>query len=240
MRGIFYGVGVGPGDPEYMTLKAVRVLGLCPVLAVPRTDGKHSEALEIASKAVDLSGKEILFLDFLMTRDEKSAARRHRELAGSVAEKLDAGKNVAMLNLGDPSLYASFGYLREILKERGYETETVAGVTSFCACAAKLGVSLTEARLPLRIVPGDYPELDRELAAPGTKAVMKSGREIARVRRAVERGGLPAAAVENCGMPGERVCACLKDAGGAYFTTVLVGEAPEGKKRPKSKTEGNR
>lgn len=173
-----------------MTLKAVRTLKECPVIAAPRTEKRKSVALEIAGSVVDLNEKEILYLDFLMGRDQKAAEARHRALAELAAEKLDEGKNVAMLSLGDASVYATYGYLQRLLRAQGYETETIAGVPSFCACAAKLGVSLTSARLPLRIIPGGYPGIETELGAEGTKVIMKQGKGLDRVKAALKKCGL--------------------------------------------------
>lgn len=224
MKGTFYSVGVGPGDPEDMTLKAVRTLQRCPVVAAPRTRGQNSLALSIAQKAVDLSDKEILHLDFLMSRDERAVSARHDELAALVIAKLDAGSDVAMLSLGDASVFASCGYLQSRIRQAGFDAVTVAGLPSFCACAARLGISLTAARLPLRIIPGDYPGLERELAAEGSKVVMKQGKDGRRLRRALERLGLlhRAMAVENCGLPGEAVYTNIEEIGGGYFTTVVI------------------
>lgn len=225
MAGIFYGISVGPGDPEYMTLKAVRILKECPVIAAPRTDGISSAALDIAKGAVDLSQKKIVYLDFLMIRDKVRLAERHRELTDTVAAYLDKGQDVAMVNLGDCSLYASYSYLRDALEERGYQTQAIAGVTSFSACAALVGVSLTQARLPLHVIPGDYPALEEELKAPGTKVIMKSGKGIDRVQKALESADKQENlwVIENCGMESERITRSIDDAAGAYFTTILVG-----------------
>ena len=114
-KGVFWGVSVGPGDPELLTLAAQKAILRCPVLAVPRTKGEHMLALSIAQGAADLSDKEILPLDFLMTTDPKALTENHRHLAGLVAQKLDQGLDVAMLNLGDASIYATFSYLMELL-----------------------------------------------------------------------------------------------------------------------------
>ncbi len=227
MRGRVYGVSVGPGDPEYLTLKAVRIIGQCPVVAAPRTTDGKSVALEIACGALDLSNKEILYLDFLMSRDREVVAARHRELAGLIRARLAQGQDIALLNLGDASIYASWRYLQKLLANEGYETQTIAGVPSFCACAAALDISLTSARLPLRILPGDYGELAAELNAPGTKVVMKQGRAMDRVKQALRQCDLygRAMAVENCGMPNEVICHNLDQAGDAYLTTIIIGEA---------------
>ncbi len=235
MKGTFYAVGVGPGDPELLTLKALRVLERCPVIAAPRAREGESLALAIAGQAVDLSGKEILPLSFLMTRDEAAAAARHREIAAEIAARLEEGRDVAMPSLGDASLYATAAYIRRLIAEAGYSAEVVPGVPSFCACAARLGVSLTTPRLPLRILPGDYPELAAELAAPGTKVVMKQGKHLDTVLEALKQAGLWERAMLacDCGLPGERLLRRLDGPDGengaeegefGYFTTIIVGE----------------
>ena len=121
-NGVLYGVSVGPGDPELMTLKAVRCLEKCPVIAAPQTAGGRMLALDIARGAVGLDGKTILPLRFAMSRDPEVLRASHEEAARAVKEYLDAGQDVAMLNLGDVSVYATFGYLQEILEAEGYKT----------------------------------------------------------------------------------------------------------------------
>lgn len=225
-KGRFYGVSVGPGDPELLTLKAVRCLERCPVLAAPQTASGRMLALDIARGAADLRGKTILPLHFVMSREEEALRASHQEAAEKVRACLDAGQDVAMLNLGDVSVYATYGYLEEILKEQGYETYRIAGVPSFCAAAARLGRSLTEMDLPVHIVPaGGFP-LEEALDLPGTKVLMKSGRALPQVLEALESRGLleSSAMVQNCGLPGEQAAESLKDApqSGSYFTTLLV------------------
>ena len=99
--GILYGVSVGPGDPELMTVKAVRILERCPVVAAPRTAGEKTLALDIASGAADLRGKTILNLEFAMTRDPAELAASHRAAADTLENELREGRDVAMLNLGE-------------------------------------------------------------------------------------------------------------------------------------------
>mgnify|MGYP000270076301 CR=1 FL=1 len=225
-NGVLYGVSVGPGDPELMTLKAVRCLEKCPVIAAPQTAGGRMLALDIARDAVGLDGKTILPLRFAMSRDPEMLRASHEEAARAVKEYLDAGQDVAMLNLGDVSVYATFGYLQEILEAEGYKTVRIPGVPSFCAAAARLGRSLTEMDLPVHIVPaGGFP-LEEALDLPGTKVLMKSGRALPQVLEALESRGLleSSAMVQNCGLPGEQAAESLKDApqSGSYFTTLLV------------------
>ena len=183
-------------------------------------------ALDIARGAVGLDGKTILPLRFAMSRDPEMLRASHEEAARAVKEYLDAGQDVAMLNLGDVSVYATFGYLQEILEAEGYKTVRIPGVPSFCAAAARLGRSLTEMDLPVHIVPaGGFP-LEEALDLPGTKVLMKSGRALPQVLEALESRGLleSSAMVQNCGLPGEQAAESLKDApqSGSYFTTLLV------------------
>lgn len=228
-KGIFFGVGIGPGDPELLTLKAVRVLERCGVIAAPQTKSGETLALDIAAGAVDLVGKTILPLYFTMERDRGSQRAAHRAAAEAVEEYLAAGRDVAMLNLGDVSIYATYSYLMELLRERGYETVMIPGVPSFCAVAARLGVSLTEMNTPLHIAPGNG-NLEEILGLPGTKVLMKSGRQLPGVLEALERTGRlgKSMLVKNCGFAGEEAYPDLSQSAPAetagYFATVIVKE----------------
>ena len=227
--GTFYGVSVGPGDPELLTLKAVRCIERCPVLAAPRTAEDRMLALEIVKGAVDVSGKTILPLQFAMSRDADTLRASHEAAAGAVREALDAGQDVAMLNLGDVSIYATYGYLEEILKAQGYPTARIAGVPSFCAAAAALGRSLTDGmEAPLTLAPGRHAE--QVLDAPGAKVLMKSGRQLPAALAALRRRGLleKSAMACNCGLPEQTLWPDLSSYDPArpagYFTTIIVKE----------------
>ena len=228
--GTCYGVGVGPGDPELLTLRAARVIGACQVVAAPQTRGGATLALDIAAQAVDLEGKDIIRLPFAMSRDAGERQRMHEESVGLIAEQLAQGKDVAVLTLGDPGFFSSFFYLADDLRDRGFAIEVIPGVTSFSAVAARLGEGLTEMDEPLHVVPSaacvEY--IDEVLDLPGTKVLMKPCGRLGELIEALERRGeLPCASlVADCGLPSEHVCRDLASFDPAehpsYFTTLVV------------------
>lgn len=230
--GTFYGVSVGPGDPELLTLKALRCIEQCPILAAPRTAEGRMLALEIVKGAVDVSGKTILPLQFAMSRDAAVLRASHETAASAVRPFLDARQDVAMLNLGDVSIYATFGYLQEILQAQGYATAMAAGVPSFCAAAARLNQPLTGGMdAPLTIAPGS--RADEVLDAPGTKVLMKTGRQLPALLDTLDAHGAlsRSALVCSCGLPDETIFPDLSTARppqdgskAGYFATVLVKE----------------
>ncbi len=225
-RGTLYGVSVGPGDPELITLRAVKTLAACPVVAAPRTAGGRSLALDIAAGAADLSDKTILYLDFTMARREEDRRAAHERAADALAEVLLWGQDAAFLTLGDVSVYSTFDYVEPILRARGFETCRVPGVPSFCAAAARLGCSLADGAEPIHILPAGSGGWEMMLEQPGTKILMKPG-ELSALRAKLETSGKlnRASMVQNCGLSEERV---LRDMTGpledGYYSVVIVKE----------------
>lgn len=218
--GKLYGISVGPGDPELMTIKGKRILENCMVVATPVTKGNKTLALDIAKGILSFDDKEILRLEFLMSRDKRAIDANHRENADKIIDYLKTDKDVAMLNLGDASLYSSFSYIADIVIKKGYEVEVIPGVTSFCAAAAKLNTSLTEMNKPLHIFPGAI--IDDTIELNGTKILMKSGKKIKEVKEKLS--GLDVMAVQNCGLKNEKICLTIEDIDddATYFTTLLI------------------
>ena len=224
MDGKLYGVGVGPGDPELLTLKAVNTIAKCPVIAAPDTGGRDQLALQIA--AAHLEGKEILLCDLPMTRDPQILADRREKAAGELCRRLGQGRDVAFLTLGDPSIYATYSYLHRLVARQGFQVEIIPGIPSFCAAAAALGEPLCENEQPLHILPGSCANLEEHLGAPGPKVLMKLGKRRGEALRLLERlGQLPRTAlVERCTLPGERIDRHpgSDDEGDGYFSVLMV------------------
>ena len=144
-KGIAYGVGVGPGDPELMTLKSCRLIKENEVIALPGKIPQETVAYRIACAAVpELADKELVPIFMPMVRDRKNLEESHRKAADIIEGYLDEGRNVVYLTLGDPTVYCTFSYIQHLLEADGYETVLVSGIPSFCAAAAALGISLAE------------------------------------------------------------------------------------------------
>ena len=226
MKGKAYGVGVGPGDPELMTLKAVRLIRENEVIAVPGKNARESVAYKIALGAVpEIADKTLVPVYMPMVRDREKLAQEHQRGAKLLEEYLDQGKNVVYLTLGDSTVYCTFSYLQHILEDDGYEVELVSGITSFCAAAARLNISLTEWNEPLHVIPASH-KTDHPLDQHGTYVLMKSASRMKEVKELLIASGRQVGCVENCGMENEKVYHSAEeipdDAG--YFSLVIARE----------------
>lgn len=228
-KGTLYGLGVGPGDPELLTLKAVRLMAEADVIAVPDKGSGEKTALNIVKEHV--AGKELMFCPTPMVRDEKVLDACYEEICTRLSEKLDAGLNVVFITLGDPTVYSTYIYIHRRMVRRGYEAQLVPGVTSFCAVAACLGESLCEKSQRLLVVPASHKDVSDCLKVDANLVFMKAGREIGALREKLREADMldSASMVENCGMANERAYPRFADApeGSGYFSVVLVksGEA---------------
>lgn len=222
MSGILFGVSVGPGDPELVTLGAVKAIERCRVIAVPRTKGESSLALTIVRQAAYLSEKEIVFFDFPMSHNRNEWEKSHETAADDICGRLAEGENVAMLCLGDISVYSTFSYIAERVKQRGLLCRWIPGVTSFCAAAAVCGSSLVSGNEPLIIIPASADNFDELMGQSGTKVIMKPRVISDRLRSVLE--SRPFFAVSDCGMKDEKIYTDINDVpeNGSYFTVFIV------------------
>ena len=226
MKGIAYGVGVGPGDPEYMTLKACRLIRENEIIAVPGKVPQESVAYKIAAAAVpELAEKTLVPVRMPMVKDRAAIDAEHRKAAELLEGYLDRGQNVVFLTLGDSTIYCTFSYIQHYLEADGYTVELVSGITSFCAAAARLGVPLVEWDEQLHVLPAVH-RLEAELELPGNYVLMKSASKMAEVKEILRRSGRRVSMVENCCMEGEKRCHGVEeipdDAG--YFSLIIAKE----------------
>ena len=226
MKGIAYGVGVGPGDPEYMTLKAVRLIKENDVIAVAGKVAEDAVAYKIAAAVVpEIKDKELLPIYMPMIKDRALIDLEHRKAARLIEGYLDQGKNVVYLTLGDSTVYCTFSYIQHHLEADGYESALVPGITSFCAAASRLNVPLCEWDEQLHIVPAVH-RLDKVLDEPGNYVLMKSASQMAAVKQMLRASGRDVMMVENCSMANEKVYHSVDeipdDAG--YFSLIIAKE----------------
>ena len=223
-QGKLYGVGVGPGDPELLTIKAQRIIRQSPVLAVPDAGRGEKTALAIAGELAE--GKQLLYCAAPMIRDEAQLDAAYEQNADLVCAQLDQGKDVAFLTLGDPTVYSTYLYLHRKVVARGYEAEIIPGVPSFCAVAARLGMAMCEKSERLLIVPASHKDVSECMDLDANRVFMKAGKEIGALKDTLAHRGLldRASMVANCGREGELICPKFADMadGSGYFSVVLV------------------
>ncbi len=228
--GKLYGIGVGPGDPELLTLKAARILGQVEVvLAAASTKNDYSLALNVAKPHIGLQAT-VLRLSFPMTRDRDVLMAAWERNADQVLALLDAGKDAAFLTLGDPMTYSTFGYLLQTIRARGRDIplEIVPGITSYQTAAAMTRTPLVESGQSLAVVSGiaDPERLTRVLSAVDSAVILKAYRNFPAIRQALDTLGLSETAVfaTSLGMDGERIVTGLDQAPERppYFSLILV------------------
>lgn len=225
MSGTLYGIGLGPGDPELMTLKAHRLISEARVIAYPSLEGADSLARSIAASVIPEGVKEIV-MNIPMTVERAPAQAAYDAGAAEIAEALEAGDDVVCLCEGDPFFYGSFMYVFARLSDR-FHAEVVPGVTSVTACAAKAGLPLAARNERLTVLPGPLPEDELRVRIEGAEsvAIMKVGRHLPKIRAVIEGLGYAAEAVyvERASFPDEKVCP-LSDAPekAPYFSMILL------------------
>lgn len=231
MSGTFYGLGVGPGDPELITLKAWRIISQAPVIAYPAANGNDSLARSIAAPFIPEDVIE-LAIDVPMRREREPAQEAYDLAAQMIANHLDAGRDVAFLCEGDPLFYGSFAYLLMRLAQN-YLTQVVPGVTSITACAAVIGRPLAARNDILKVLPGtlDAQRLKEEITASDAIAIMKVGQHFDKIRAVLRELGLAerATIIEKATRDDEKVTplADLPEGERPYFSTILVYKGGE-------------
>jgi precorrin-2/cobalt-factor-2 C20-methyltransferase len=228
--GRLYGIGVGPGDPELLTLKGLRRLRRAAVVAYPAPEHGASFARQIVAAWLD-SGQREIAIRFPM-RPGPPPAAIYEGAAAAIAVELDAGRDVALLCQGDPLLYGSFAGIFARLAHR-YPVEIVPGVSSLAACAAAASMPLVTRDETLAVIPATLAEaeLAHRLAAIDAAAIVKLGRHLAKVKRVLDRLGMLDAAihVEHASLPEQRVRSLAGIGEAPYFSMALVRRPAAGK-----------
>lgn len=233
MAGSLFGLGVGPGDPELITVKALNRLRQAQVVAFPAAKKRKSNALTIVEQHLR-PDQTLLPMTYPFTIEkplpeeyEAALSRFYDQSAAEIATHLDAGRDVAVLCEGDPFFFGSFMYLFDRLHLR-YRTEVVPGVTSVVACAAILGAPLIYRYQTLTVLGGVLPEEDlrRRLRDADAVAIMKLGGNFPKVRKVVQELGLAERAlyIERASMANQRVVpfAEVDPAEVPYFSMILI------------------
>ncbi len=224
MAGKLYGVGVGPGDKELVTLKALRVLQECDVVAVPKMKSGETTAYNIVADYIP--EKPVLECPMPMHKNFDELQKNYEAIADRVEERLQKGENVAFITLGDPTVYSTYMQINAIILARGYETELIPGITSFCAAAARLNMPLCERDEPLIVLPASYKEVKEGIRLRGNKVLMKANRAVMEVRDMLAEAGLleSSSMVECCGMPNEKIYRSMADMheSSTYFSIIIV------------------
>ena len=231
MTGRLYGLGVGPGDPELLTLKAHRILRSVPVVAYPAPDSGTSFARSIVAEY--LTNDQIEIAIVVPMRVERFPAKDiYDQASRTIASHLDSGRDVAVLCEGDPFFYGSFMYLYERLVET-YPCEVVAGVSSLMASSAALGRPLAARNDVLSIVPAPASDdvIGGHLSTSDALAFIKVGRHFGRLKNLIEAAGLldAAAYLERVSLDQQIIkpLAAVHDDAAPYFSMILIYKGAE-------------
>ena len=227
-----WGIGVGPGDPELLTLKALRLIRAAHVIAYPAPEEGESFARSIVDPHLPGGQKEIA-IRMSLGDGAFPKADIYDSAAASILSEVAAGHHVAVLCEGDPFFYGSFMYLYSRLAGR-CEVAVVPGVSSLTACAGASGGPLALRNETLTVLPGPLPEaeLKSRLAGAEAAAIVKVGRHFAKIRRVIRELGLEGRAhyVERASLPNQRIAALatIDPASVPYFATALVRRRGQG------------
>lgn len=226
IKGKLIGIGVGPGDAELLTLKALNILKNTDVICSPKSATKKpSLALSIVQIFLDERDDNYDLLEplFPMIEDEKILSKYWDDAATLIMDKLNQGLDVAFITLGDPTIYSTFTYISTRVNENGFKVEIVPGVTSFTGCAATAGISLAEKDEIIVIVPKVDERLERILEHGDTFVIMKTSRHSDILEKTVSKDlrDKEIISVQNCGLKDEKVVQdFVKDK--KYLSTTIL------------------
>ncbi|MGL4607549.1 MAG: precorrin-2 C(20)-methyltransferase [Eubacteriaceae bacterium] len=230
-KGVFYGIGVGPGDPDLLTVKAAKILKNCDVVITPiKKKGSPSVAFRIVESHISEHSK-VLEMNFPMISlsEEREALEKQWKLnADEIEGIINTGKNVAFITLGDPMVFSTYSYVMEFLLEREIEVVTLSGIPSFCNLGAQLNIPLTQGEESLGIVSMTQPmeEIKKILDAHQNIVIMKISANNQGMAEELEKRGLENAfvLVSNIGMKSQKITRDIEVLKGKipYLSTLLI------------------
>ncbi|WP_243116855.1 precorrin-2 C(20)-methyltransferase [Heliophilum fasciatum] len=230
---MFYGIGVGPGDPELITLRAAKILNSADIVIAPYSkEGRSSTALAIIESHLGAQ-TEVFASLFPMTYDEEALASAWAAAQDQIAAFLQQGKTVAFITLGDPMLFSTYIYVYKKIKQLGWPIETVPGIPSFCAAASRAGIPLAEGQEMITIVPAtsECNDLDPIFEKADNLILMKVYREKDQIIDRLAKHNLidNAALISRCGLEGEMIIRDLEEVKGKpvnYLSLIIAKKSP--------------
>ena len=213
--GTFYGIGVGPGDPELLTVKAIRAIKETDVIIAPKTEKKEgSVALEIAKPYLK-ADIEIVYQVFPMVKDFAESPEVFIENKNEILSILKTGKNVSFLTIGDPMFYSTYIYVFNLLSEENIKIETIPGVPAFLAIASRIGRPIAFGNDILSIIPAtaDAKEIDVALDYSNTSVLMKVYKNFDEIVNTLDNHAMSSSAilVSRCGLPDEKIISDINE-----------------------------
>ncbi len=229
-KGKLYGIGVGPGDSKLLTVKAVEAIQSCDMIITPKTEKKDGSVAWNIAKPYIREETELLPMVFQMNLDMEAVARQWEENRRLVCEKLDEGKNLVFLTLGDPMLYSTYMYIFRALEGTEYEAENIPGIPAFVGIANAIGMPLAEWEETVVVLPATASEekIDRVLAVADNAVIMKVYKNWAYIQEMLRKHHLiqNAVMVTRAGLPDECVQKDLDalpaDYQPNYLSTILA------------------
>lgn len=225
-KGKLIGLGVGPGDSELLTVKGIKTLKSVPVICAPKSSkDKPSLALSIVQNILNERKDDYVLIEplFPMIEDKKALENYWKGAAQLVMDELEEGKDVSFITLGDPSIYSTFSYIAQIIRDEGYDVEMIPGITSFTSCAASAGITLSEKDEIVIIVPKVDQRLEEILGHADTAVIMKTSRHSEMLEEIINKDprDKKIISVQNCGMDDEKIFNGFAKKG-KYLSTTIV------------------
>lgn len=214
MSGTFYGIGVGPGDPDLLTLKAVKTIEGADVVIVPKSQTTQESTAFVIAKQYIREAAKLLPMVFPMAGKQKDWASAWKENADIIAAELDAGKDVIFLTLGDAMFYSTYIYVFRLIRERGYNAVTIPGITAFAAIASKAGFPLVEGDDVMTVLPAtaDPEVIDKVMEYSNNLVIMKVSHNKDVINKLKEKGyGNNSVMISRCGLDDEKIVTDFED-----------------------------